>query len=215
MKKNKQHIYIITAAALLYWAYAPLSVCAEITGNMHDFSNYPGANGEVCVVCHTPHNASSNVIPLWNHATTTSTFTTYSSSTLNAAVGSPSASSKACLSCHDGTVAINSFGGQIGNKFPYSSYIIDPNLSNDHPVSFIYDSALAAADNGLEDPSVKTVPQVGSKTIDQALLTEHKMECSSCHDVHAAKGDAATPSTDYLLIVSSNESALCLTCHKK
>ena len=169
--------------------------------------------GEICVVCHTPHNSLSTLVPLWNHQTTAATFTLYSSPTLNATVGAPTAASKACLSCHDGTVALNSFGGSTGSTFINSGYKLGTDLSNDHPVSFTYDAALATADGDLYNPTTKTVTALGGKTVDAAMLIGHKVECASCHDVHRNKGDS--PTAGDLLLVNNSGSKLCLTCHDK
>jgi hypothetical protein len=69
--------------------------------------------GEVCVYCHTPHGANQNVqLPLWNRTINTATpYTTYNelgTSTLTQTVTQPGANSLSCLSCHDGTVAVDS-----------------------------------------------------------------------------------------------------------
>ncbi len=77
--------------------------------NANEFSG----TGEICVFCHTPHAADTAAqIPLWNRkaSTTPLPYATYNSlGTLSldggtAAVGS---TSMACLSCHDGTQAMN------------------------------------------------------------------------------------------------------------
>ena len=138
-------------------------VFAAITGSAHDFSAKswnPG--GEICVVCHTPHNATTATTPLLNHTLTKATFTVYSSPSLNATVGQPSASSLACLSCHDGTVAIDAFGGNTGTTFMTGGDKLGTDLSNDHPVSFTFDAALATADGGLNNPTVKTISSASS-----------------------------------------------------
>ena len=64
----------------------------NIQGSAHDFSNDSwNTTGQICIVCHTPHNADATVTnaPLWNHETTTATFTTYNSATMEAATGQP------------------------------------------------------------------------------------------------------------------------------
>jgi predicted CXXCH cytochrome family protein len=64
--------------------------------------------GEVCVYCHTPHSANSGIdAPLWNRNTPTASYTVYSSSTMDTSPGQPSGISLACLSCHDGTIAVD------------------------------------------------------------------------------------------------------------
>lgn len=189
---------------------------AVITGSAHDFSNqsFWNPSHEICNVCHTPHNASSTIAPLWNHQLSSATYTLYSSPTLNATPGQPGPSSKACLSCHDGTVALDSYGGRVGTNFNIGRYGLGTDLSNDHPVSFTYDPALATADGGLYDPTVQTVPALGNRTIDNGMLVGHKLECISCHDVHADKGYSGMRG-GHLILVTNYNSALCLTCHRK
>ncbi len=191
---------------------APATAFSQgIAGSAHDFSDAGWSGGKLCAVCHTPHNAEVSVTdaPLWNHEMTTATYTPYTSATLTATdVGDPSNLSKLCLSCHDGTVAVDSFGGAgggtlIGAINPAADLGTD--LSNDHPVSFTYDHALSVADPGLFDPDAKVTALGGTITAD--LLFNGEMECTSCHDVH---NKAGLPS---LLRISNAGSQLCLTCH--
>lgn len=186
-----------------------------MVGTSHDFSGDTwNATGEICIVCHTPHNAITTVAeaPLWNHQVTGVTnYVLYASSTLNATVGQPDASSKLCLSCHDGTVAMENFGTTTtGNHFMTGTSLIGTSLSNDHPVSFTYDAALATTDGGLWDPTTHPsgIPGSGG-TIADDMLIGGKMQCASCHDVHNSGGVTS------LLLKSNAVSALCLTCHKK
>lgn len=182
-----------------------------IVGSAHDFSDDSwNTTGQICLVCHTPHNADVAVTnaPLWNHETTTATFTTYTSATMQATTGQPDASSKLCLSCHDGTVAVDNFGGEAGGThFLTGRTLIGTDLSDDHPLSFTYDAALSSADGGLYDP-ISTNSGLGG-TIDQDMLIDSKVQCASCHDVHNGSG------VDKLLRKSNNGSDLCLTCHNK
>lgn len=187
------------------------SAQAAITGSAHDFSTASwNFSGEICQPCHTPHDANLDVegAPLWNRQTTTATFDLYSSPTFDgsATIGQPSGTSKLCMSCHDGTVALDNYGGFTGgNNFAFLQ--VGTDLRNDHPVSFTYDSTLASADPELYDPTTQS-SGLGS-TIHVDLLHEGRLECSSCHDVHNSSG------SDYLLVKSNEGSALCLTCHNK
>lgn len=189
---------------------------ATIVDSLHDFSSRSwNSTGEICIVCHTPHKAMSTTLPLWNHTTTATTFQLYASPTLQATMEQPGPNSvsRACLSCHDGTVAIDSFGGRTGGVIIPAFFNLGTDLRDDHPISFTYDPALATSDGYLWDPTVKTVPSLGGQTIDRGMLVSHKLECSSCHDVHHNKGDA--PITSWDLIVNNTRSNLCLTCHNK
>lgn len=198
----------VAATALAVAAlFSPLAQAASIVGTKHDMSALTNSAGQVCVACHTPHNAqTSQLVPLWNHAATSATFTLYSSVTAKSVPGQPTGYSKACLSCHDGTLALDSFNG----KAPAGAGVITgraklgTDLSDDHPVSFTYDAALATANGGLVTPtsaahvdSAKTVP-----------LFNGKLECSSCHDAH-------DNTNTFFLRKSNAGSALCLTCHNK
>lgn len=75
---------------------------------------------QVCVFCHTPHEAESIAFgsggnaygaPLWNRKLSGQTYAPYSSSSMDAADAdlavAPGGSSKLCLSCHDGTMGID------------------------------------------------------------------------------------------------------------
>ena len=73
---------------------------------------YRNDYGEVCVYCHTPHGSNQNVVlPLWNRTIKATTYTTYDqlgTSSLTQPVTQPGPNSLACLSCHDGQVAVDS-----------------------------------------------------------------------------------------------------------
>lgn len=201
---------------------------AGISGTLHDTrswyffapNGYP--DGQVCIMCHAPHNTST-AGPLWNHEMSTASYTLYTSQTMNAVVEQPGPTSKLCLSCHDGTVAILSYTGGGGWLTLADLYGTDQfghlgtNLSNDHPIGISYNAALASADGSLADPGVATVTVGSSKTktgtISALLLANGKVECVSCHDVHNKY--TVGPTTRGLLRISMDKSALCLQCHTK
>lgn len=195
---------------------AQYSFAQNIAGSPHDFSSTGWADGQICNACHTPHEAKTAIAdaPLWNHEPTLATFTPYSSGTLTATdVAQPDGTSKLCLSCHDGTIAVDNFGGvTTGTNFVTTPFSND--LSNDHPISFVYNDALAALDGGLNDAT--STPASLSGTIEAELLFgatgSATLECASCHDVHDAAGLGAL---GFLLRVDNTASALCLTCHNK
>jgi len=191
-----------------------------IVGSAHDFSTSGWSGGQICVACHTPHNADTTVqnAPLWNHELTQQEFTLYSSGTLDATdIGQPAGSSILCLSCHDGTVALDSFGGFTGGTFMTGSAVVGlgGDLSDDHPISFTYDAALATTDGALANPTTGSITIGGGSdtrtgTIQEVLLISDQVQCSSCHDVHNTFTNGPR-----LLKIAINGSALCLTCHTK
>jgi len=172
---------------------------------------------QVCVYCHTPHNALNTNGPLWNRAASAATYTMYGTTlrgTTTAAT--PGANSKSCLSCHDGTVAMfslnNTYLGTITaadmtSPKPATSNVsittgmitgatlVGPVLTNDHPVSIAYPPAATA---GYKDVATFTTMK----------LFSNQVECASCHLVH--------DSTNSPFLRRSNAgSALCNECHTK
>jgi len=69
--------------------------------------------------------------------------------------GQPDGVSKLCLSCHDGTVALDSYGGVNGSTIITGSALLGTDLSTSHPISMKYDAALASTDGKLWDPTSK------------------------------------------------------------
>jgi predicted CXXCH cytochrome family protein len=202
---------IAKISAVLFIVFMTQFSIAQIAGSAHDFSGSTwNTTGEICIVCHTPHHSDISITdaPLWNHQITSQTFQLYTSSTLDATMGQPDASSKLCLSCHDGVTAVDNFGGTTtGTQTLTGDANIGTDLRNDHPVSFTYDLTLANADGGLFDPTTTNSGLGG--TINADMLFSGKLQCASCHDVHNSSG------IDFLLVKSNAASGLCLTCHNK
>jgi hypothetical protein len=152
---------------------------------------------QVCVFCHTPHGASTTARPLWNRKVAgdgyTQSYVLYDSSTLDAkqvqgSLDQPGGSSKLCLSCHDGTVAVgnvNVLNGTSPSPNPQSNSTIatsggpymptgsgtatgftrnlGTDLTNDHPISVSYNDTLANRDGELRTPSTNSTV-VGIRT---------------------------------------------------
>lgn len=213
---------IVSMTALMA---AGTASAGTITGSPHDTRDDgtgTGWNltGEICIVCHTPHivDGRTTQAPLWNHDITDGTqHTMYANTTLNGVVDpDPSGPSLLCLSCHDGTVALDSFGGTTGATYIASGFRLGTDLSNDHPISITFDATTAAADGALFDPSVDETT-IGSgadqKTglIGDLMTYGGKVQCPSCHDVH----NKFAVTNSRLLKRTMVGSALCLTCHDK
>jgi predicted CXXCH cytochrome family protein len=159
-----------------------------------------------CDGCHEPHDAQTLPgVPLWNGNETTTTFTMYSSATFQGTIdGQPSGSSKLCLSCHDGA---NPDFSWLPPEHTFGS----DDLANSHPISFVYDSALAATDGALKDPSEAST--LGGTISEDLLDPDSKMQCNSCHDVHTSGvGDKQLRGYDY---GSQHGPELCRMCHLK
>jgi predicted CXXCH cytochrome family protein len=207
-----QHVARFLQTIVVATALVGLSTAAfgQIQGTGHDLSSLTGASAEICVVCHTPHDADQTVAaaPLWNHTVTGASFTLYSSDTLDSAPSQPDGVSKLCLSCHDGTVAVDAFPGGLGTTTIAVGFQVGLDLRYDHPISMVYDEV---ADPGLVDPATASgLPGGGS--IDNDMLFATKVQCASCHDAHDGAGLGAGGN---FLVMSNDSSALCLTCHDK
>ena len=83
-----------------------------VTPNGGNVANHTTDTGEICVFCHTPHGGdSSAAIPIWNrNLSNPPTYTRYSdlgTSTFDATEAPIGSITIGCLSCHDGTQAID------------------------------------------------------------------------------------------------------------
>ena len=204
--KTTKNLLTLAFAMFATFAFAQQS----IDGSAHDFVGLAwNTTGEICITCHTPHNASATAnTPLWGHdETAVASYTLYGvgSTTLNATMGQPSGTSKLCLGCHDGTVELNAFdnnGAAVATNISAAATVGgSSSLATHHPVSFEYTDLVATNDGELHVPS--TTPGVA------ALLFGGNVECASCHDAHGG-----TLNTK-LLVMSNANSLLCLTCHDK
>lgn len=194
---------------LLFAATSSVEASRGIAETVHNLSRSGPGNikssttGQVCAFCHTPHGSAPQT-PGWNRDVSGQTYVEYDSTTLQAVPGQPGGSSQLCLSCHDGTVALGLMrrpipgagrGAGLLGTFVTSRSNLNTDLSDDHPISFTYGQALAAADGNLANPDLVTLP-----------LEKQKMECGTCHDAHEKD---IVP----FLRRSTANGELCLTCH--
>jgi predicted CXXCH cytochrome family protein len=212
---------LVVSAPLTAWA-SPGSVVRS----KHNLSSggpgsvKSGSETQVCVFCHAPHNADP-APQLWNHQTSGAvSYTAYGSSSFDSgatgatynslpgtAAGQPTGSSRLCLSCHDGTIALGatlnngtiSMGGASAGFIPPTANL-GLDLSNDHPVSF----ARNAADLEVRDPAPGDPVKLEAAT--------NFVQCISCHDPHEQGPD---PAAGKFLVKANARSALCTTCHEK
>ncbi|MCP5103244.1 MAG: cytochrome C, partial [bacterium] len=169
------------------------------------------AGGEICLPCHTPHNADpygDNITdaPLWNHdADMTTVYTLYSSPTMNVAPEQPRGISKLCLSCHDGVIALDSFGGATGGTPISGDAMLDTTLADDHPISIEWVHQLE-----IRSGQCMSCHSVHPNAFISVLpFFDGYVECASCHDVHNTVG------YDHLLRLPRQNSEICLHCHGK
>ena len=182
----------ITALDILP-AVAQQSDIASTRHNLSTSNPIAGATkatseSQICVFCHTPHAANMDApSPLWNRALSSQTYTPYTSNSLDAqtifgALSQPGGSSKLCLSCHDGTMALGTvgvLGGQtnvtvegLTGTMPTGAGAttgftrnLGIDLRNDHPISFTYNDTLATTDGELRAMDLQQRHPPGSGTV--------------------------------------------------
>ncbi|HZN48078.1 MAG TPA: hypothetical protein VFB71_10665, partial [Ramlibacter sp.] len=213
------------------------------------------SESQICVFCHTPH-AAENLpnAPLWNRKLSGATYSnTYNSSSIDASIDElsqgPGGLSRLCLSCHDGTMAIgnvNVINGQAnqsismtgtgaGGTMPPGAGTstgftrnLGTDLTNDHPISFTYDAALAARDGELRSPDGAVVgTRVRGQPKPKLPLENGQMQCTTCHDPHLRETDPTKGAGKFLRLNRLQESSptggnfsdasdiFCLACHDK
>ncbi len=164
-------------------AFAQTPPTTGIAATRHNLGSGPGIAGrnqvsdtaEICVFCHTPHGGSTDApVPLWNKRLGTNgapagggsytTYDTLQTPSLDGTVAPVGSISMACLSCHDGTQAMDNVinapgsgglvadgGGNDGRAWSWTggsinaagrlssgAALIGTDLSNDHPIGIQY-----------------------------------------------------------------------------
>jgi len=157
------------------------------TGSVH----LTAGTDEVCVFCHTPHGGQIGTAPLWNKNLPATTYATYGSTggesaTLDGQVLVVGSVSQACLSCHDGTQALDNMvnapgsggfnpGGARPSGYTWAGAGVDglmpangvtnlsADLRNDHPIGVEYcgggitETAGTCKDPDFKAPSRATI----------------------------------------------------------
>lgn len=185
---------------------------ADILNSEHNFGPFGWSQGRVCLPCHTPHRAMLTVsdrAPLWNHELTQATYTLFDGSAGD--VDDLGPRTILCMSCHDGTVAMDNFGGATtGTTYIGPTGDLGTDLQDDHPVGsqavypvgvpWMQDPATFPHGMDLEEMDLDADPGTPPDLV---------VSCTSCHEPHNRH------SNDDMTWVDNAGSALCLTCHIK
>jgi hypothetical protein len=258
-----KRITTILAAAALTAASSSVVFAAAAPGSgiyqtAHDINfKVPAAKDiqdRLCAFCHTPHHAytatdpapvgpvlaASGYAPLWSHGVTTANYTPYASATFDVKGGQSMANdpligpSRLCMSCHDGTVALDTYYGATGTHFisnGANTYfgaqpVIELDGVKTHPIGFdatAVDTGGAQADDHLwtnyTQKNFRGNANAGTLTVASRLFQGQYFTCSTCHDVHnklnATAGSIPAGTQNYFLLGGQTNSALCITCHNQ
>jgi len=218
----------------------------------------PGGDTEICLPCHTPH-ATPGAVPsgsgtvgtsglLWNHQVDmTKTYTMYTvvqpvivngTTTAQPSNAQLDTTSRLCLSCHDGAIAVDSYGGASGTLMigtltshgasapgAYQIAAGGTDLSADHPVGVPYPGLVggvftADPSNQFNDPTLGgnfTSGGVGGAGnisggpgVKLVTLADGVTPGVGCGTCHEPHN-----ANYWYLRMSNTGSAMCLTCHNK
>ncbi|MHC4989769.1 MAG: cytochrome c3 family protein [Planctomycetota bacterium] len=174
----------------------------------------------ICKFCHIPHSA---VVPvaLWSQQLSTATYQVPSIATAKGArvpAPQPDGSSRLCLSCHDGTVALGEIAGAprsmdmtgAGRLEPGRPGFVGTDLSGSHPVSFVVpDGDLFQGSD--RDMGLRPLEEIRADS-EVKLDGEGKMQCTACHDPHSDfyYHEGVVPR----FWVKPTVEEVCLTCHE-
>ncbi|MDH3254413.1 MAG: cytochrome c3 family protein [Acidobacteriota bacterium] len=215
---------VVAVGALM--ATSTFSQQESVVGTLHNLSiSGPGeiravSETQVCKFCHVPHNAEVPA-PLWGHALSSARYDLPELRASGTAqqTPQPDGSSRLCLSCHDGTIALGDIAGEpvpvqmtgASRLHPGNKGFIGTDLTGSHPVSFVVPDGdrirdmTAESDMGLNSlAAIEADPEV-------RLDIDGKMQCTTCHDPHADRFyvEGRVPR----FWVKSSVDEVCLTCH--
>lgn len=226
LRRTAAALVTLAAVALLWPGAGSGRSPRSVVGTAHDLSAggplLDRATGEqrVCIFCHVTHSASRDG-PLWSRDIPSRAYVVYTSSTLQARPDQPDGDSKLCLSCHDGTLAVGlirsgagATGMGAGHELTSGGFIapgrpahLGWDLSDDHPISFVYDAALAVRQGELAAPEL-TASGLGGSIRSDLLDAGSKVQCTTCHDAH-------DDSKGRFLRTTERGGQLCRVCHRQ
>jgi len=179
---------IVGSIVMSSGAFAGVAATKHNLGSTGTKTNKTDGTDEVCVFCHTPHGAqtTTGMPPLWNKTIPSTTYTTYDSlgtSSLDGGITEVGSVSIACLSCHDGSQAMDVMLNQPGSGanpgrlpgtwnaaveatsgiMPTGIANLGGDLKNDHPIGIQYAGGgvksgnLVGADPDFTVPKQKSV----------------------------------------------------------
>jgi hypothetical protein len=216
---------VLIAICLLGSPVSPGAQGSSVATTVHNLSvTGPGeiralSETEICKFCHIPHNA---VVPqpLWGHGLSQAQYRTpliRGGQQTRVPTGQPDGSSRLCLSCHDGTVALGDIAGEprvamagATRLTPGRRGFLGTDLSGSHPVSFVVPDGDLGMKDGEEDMGLRPLAVIYSDP-DVVLDAGGKMQCTTCHDPHSDR--FYQPGRVPRFWVKPTVDDVCMTCH--
>lgn len=223
-----EHRALLLVACLLGAAagVARAQAGGSVVNTVHNLSvSGPGeiraaTETQVCKFCHVPHTA---VVPepLWGRRL--SDAAAYAVPDVKGAgrairpAPQPDGSSRLCLSCHDGTVALGDMGrnGNVPMQgaqrlSPGRKGFIGTDLSGSHPISIAMPDTDPGADDG-SDMGLRPLQALAADP-DVKVDQEGRIQCTTCHDPHSDRNYVSGRVPHFW--VKSTVEEVCLACHQ-
>lgn len=211
--------------------------------------NHTSGTDQICVFCHTPHGSdTSAAVPLWNkNLPAGNSYAVYNSvsasatSTIDGTIASNVGSvSLACLSCHDGTQAMdnalnkpgtggyNASGASIGGTWTGAATmsgtpipVLGTDLTNDHPIGIQYCGGGLSGSAAVVSGTCADADFVGASTRADSHFTSAVVRTKAVNGaqvfwVETGTVDTTRQKTDISLYTRSDitgPSVECGSCH--
>ncbi|MDI6872599.1 MAG: cytochrome c3 family protein [Bacillota bacterium] len=205
----------------LAWAYH------RVSDGFHPWYDY----NQVCVFCHTPHHADQTQGALWNRFAPAGPYILYQSPSLDNLPSQPGRGSAVCLSCHDGTLAVDAVLQQPLYTTSNPEQTRHGAMTTAGSDSWLncgtychrsggswHDGTRSYMERDLSGDHPVSIAYPSSAEFVPAppdgrfangvRLIAGRVECISCHNPH-------DPTNRPFLVMSDDNSALCYTCHAK
>ncbi len=176
---------------------------------------------EICKFCHVPHNGLE-ATPLWGHAL--SSVANYAVPEIQRDQGrrqpvpQPDGSSRLCLSCHDGTVALGDVARTGGIRMAGSQRLergrrgyLGTDLSGSHPISIVMPESDSGRGDGSRDMGLRSPAEIRGEGVVK-LDAQGKMQCTTCHDPHSDRYYQSDRVPRFWVQPTVGE--VCLACHE-
>jgi predicted CXXCH cytochrome family protein len=195
-------------------------------------------NNTFCQPCHTPHHAivDANIsTDLWNHDLSSASYTLYDGTTAGTSTTDSQGMdrvSRLCLGCHDGSVALDSYGmnatgtGRYQGSKTFNTGDVSnlgTDFTDDHPVGIT--GKLTDLNGVIASPTRWKTPTLSLNTDGTAksvkmnntlslakMSTGFVVGCKTCHNPHGTGTDGSTP---FAHLLANDPSSLCQNCHNK